>query len=372
MAVEPFTQFAAALTGPSVSDAEAETMLAGLVSIASPSRQEEEAVRYLVTWMHAHGYDHAFVDPAGNAVGIIGAGQRDIVLLGHIDTFGGSLPVNVEGRRLYGRGAVDAKGALCTFAVAAANARAQLPPDTRLIVIGAVEEEAPTSAGARYALTQYQPALCLIGEPSRWDRITLGYKGRLVMHIEIRSGLSHSAGQHATAAERAIEVWTRIQSETAAINAGCDRIFDRLDSALQAFNTGDDGVYGWARLTVGFRLPPSVDPDALADRLEALFSDNDQNDLSIHYEAREVAHVADRDTTLSRALRSAIRAEGGRPAFVHKTGTSDMNVVARGWCCPMAAYGPGDSALDHTPDEHLDLDEYLRAIRVLTKALSEV
>ncbi len=373
MAAEPFTQLATTLTPvhQPVSDTEAEVMLSELVSIASPSRQEGEAVRHLVGWMQAHGYDQAFVDPAGNAVGIIGTGQRDVVLLGHIDTFGGSLPVCTEGRTLYGRGAVDAKGALCTFAVAAANARAQLPPDTRLIVIGAVEEEAPTSAGARYALTQYQPAICLIGEPSRWDRITLGYKGRLVMHLEIRSGLSHSAGQHATPAERAVEVWTRIQAEAAAINTGPDRdrVFDRLDTALQAFNTGDDGVHGWARLTVGFRLPPSIEPDALAERLETLLADAE---VSIRYEAREVAHVAERDTALSRALRGAIRAEGGRPAFVHKTGTSDMNIVARGWNCPMAAYGPGDSALDHTPDECIDLDEYLRAIRVLTRALSEV
>jgi len=49
-----------------------------------------------------------------------------------------------------------------------------------------------------------------------------------------------------------------------------------------------------------------------------------------------------------------------------KTGTSDMNIAAPAWGCPILAYGPGDSALDHTPDEHIDLDEYLRAVRVLT------
>jgi LysW-gamma-L-lysine carboxypeptidase len=36
----------------------------------------------------------------------------------------------------------------------------------------------------------------------------------------------------------------------------------------------------------------------------------------------------------------------------------------------MLAYGPGDSALDHTPHEHIDLAEYARAIAVLTAALS--
>jgi LysW-gamma-L-lysine carboxypeptidase len=372
VAVEPYAQ---SLNGvgdtvsDAVSDADAEALLHGLVNIASPSRRERAAVQYLVEWMQEHGYDEAFIDAAGNAVGIIGQGTRDMVLLGHIDTFGSSLPVRVEGRTLYGRGTVDAKGALCTFAVAAANAREQLPPDARLIVVGAVEEEAPTSAGARYTMTQYQPSACLIGEPSRWDRITLGYKGRLVLQAEICRGLSHSAGQQTTPAERAVDLWTKVQAAAGEINAGHERVFDRLDATLQGLNTGDNGVYGWARITIGFRLPPSIDPAELAAKLETMLS---EDDVSIQFAAREYAHVAERDTTLSRALRGAIRAEGGTPAFVHKTGTSDMNVVARAWSCPMAAYGPGDSSLDHTPDERIDLDEYLRAIRVLSRALGQV
>jgi LysW-gamma-L-lysine carboxypeptidase len=49
-----------------------------------------------------------------------------------------------------------------------------------------------------------------------------------------------------------------------------------------------------------------------------------------------------------------------------------MNVVAPVWRCPILAYGPGDSALDHTPREHLDLDEYRRSIRVLERALDHL
>jgi LysW-gamma-L-lysine carboxypeptidase len=33
------------------------------------------------------------------------------------------------------------------------------------------------------------------------------------------------------------------------------------------------------------------------------------------------------------------------------------------------AYGPGDASLDHTPEERIVLDDYLRAIRVLTEVL---
>ncbi|MBZ0275404.1 MAG: M20/M25/M40 family metallo-hydrolase, partial [Anaerolineae bacterium] len=177
-------------------------MLHDLVAAPSPSHQEAAASRLLVDWMAAHGYDRAFVDSAGNAVGIIGNGHRDIVLLGHIDTFGGIVPLRIEGRTLYGRGTVDAKGPLCTFAAAAAQA--ELPPDVRVIVIGAVEEEARSSKGARFALQQYQPELCIIGEPSGWDRITLGYKGRLLLHWRWEGALAHSASTVTSPPEHAV------------------------------------------------------------------------------------------------------------------------------------------------------------------------
>ena len=55
--------------------------------------------------------------------------------------------------------------------------------------------------------------------------------------------------------------------------------------------------------------------------------------------------------------------------FLLKTGTSDMNVVGPAWNCPILAYGPGDSSLDHTPDEHVELAEDLRAVDVLEAAI---
>ncbi|MDQ7034446.1 MAG: M20/M25/M40 family metallo-hydrolase, partial [Anaerolineae bacterium] len=283
-------------------------------------------VDMLTQWMLEYGYDTAFIDAAGNAVGIIGKGSRDIVLLGHIDTFGGNPPVRREERYLYGRGSVDAKGSLAAFAVGAL--RANLADDVRLIVIGAVEEEARSSKGARFAATQYQPQMCVIGEPSQWDRITIGYKGRLLLEWEWRGALAHSAGQAATGAELAFAYWQRVQDYTKQTNEGEDRIFGQLDVTLQDINTGQDGAYGWARMTIGFRLPPKKDPYQIASDLQ-----NEEN-ATVTAHGHEVAIVADKNTRLSAAFRGAIRAQGGKPRFVHKTGTSDMNVVAPIWNLP--------------------------------------
>jgi LysW-gamma-L-lysine carboxypeptidase len=113
-------------------------------------------------------------------------------------------------------------------------------------------------------------------------------------------------------------------------------------------------------------LPPGVNPDQIAHDLTP------DSVATIEASGHETAIVADKNSPLSRAFRGAIRACDGNPRFVYKTGTSDMNVVAPIWDCPIVAYGPGDSALDHTPDEHIDLDEYLRAIRVLTGTIERL
>ena len=344
-----------------ISDSQAEQLLRELVAIPSPSRQEAQSAARLVAWMRAQGYDDAFVDEAGNAIGIRGRGSRQIALLGHIDTFAGFPPVRQDDRLLYGRGAVDAKGPLCAFAAAAQ--RANLSADWQVVVIGAVEEEAATSRGARYAATQYQPDCCVIGEPSAWDRITMGYKGRLLLDWRWRGGLSHSAGPDSSPAERAFAYWQQIKTACAGFNAGRDSLFARLDPSLREIHTWQEGVDGIAEMTIGFRLPPGIDPQELAQRFPPADS------ASISARGGELACLGERNSPLSRQFRRAIRACEGDPRFVYKTGTSDMNVVAPSWNCPILAYGPGDSSLDHTPREHIDLDEYLRAIAVLTAVL---
>jgi LysW-gamma-L-lysine carboxypeptidase len=46
-----------------------------------------------------------------------------------------------------------------------------------------------------------------------------------------------------------------------------------------------------------------------------------------------------------------------------------MNTVGHLWNCPIVAYGPGDSNLDHTPQENIVIAEYHNAINVLANVL---
>ena len=53
-----------------------------------------------------------------------------------------------------------------------------------------------------------------------------------------------------------------------------------------------------------------------------------------------------------------IREQGAEPRLLRKTGTADFNLLAeRHPGVPMVAYGPGDAALDHTPDHRIMLVE---------------
>ena len=111
----------------------------------SPSGQEHEAAEWLCARMRSLGYGEAGCDGAGNAVGVMGNGPRQLVLLGHIDTVPGEIVLHIEDGVLYGRGAVDAKGPLACFVDAAAQVGAV--EGWQIVVIGAVEEESSLECG---------------------------------------------------------------------------------------------------------------------------------------------------------------------------------------------------------------------------------
>jgi LysW-gamma-L-lysine carboxypeptidase len=387
------------------------SLLSGLVGIRSLSGEEAEASAWLAAQAGGAGYDRAFVDGAGNAVAELGAptASRVVVLLGHIDTVPGEIPVRVEtqdgaGSVLHGRGAVDAKGPLAAFVAAGARLGSEWAraADLRLVVAGAVEEEAASSKGARFLCSRFDgsrepvPMACVIGEPSRWDRVTLGYKGRLLIDLDTRRAMTHSAGPEASVATAAVGLWNRVEAYCGLWNEGRDKAFDQLLPSLRSIHTESDGLEERATASIGLRLPPEYDPAPLqsaiqewasgwvgADTVAALARPEPGAELEsrvagpagtmrVVYRAYEPTWRGDSRNALVRCFLAAIRAHGDddtRPAFLVKTGTSDMNVVGPAWRCPILAYGPGDSRLDHTPREHLALDEYWRAVLVLERAL---
>lgn len=351
-----------------VTDAEALRLLERLVAIRSPSGSEREAAEALVGAM-AETADAAFVDAAGNAVGEWGRGPVNVTFLGHLDTAPGWPPVRLEDGVLHGRGSVDAKGSLCAAVAAVARSRARWGHALSVRVVGAVQEEAPSSRGARYAVRAYpRPDHLVVCEPSGWDRYALGYKGSLYVTLRAETEARHGAREELGAAELVLGAHAALRAWAAARGGG-EGVFGRVQLRLIAVNTRSDGLAERCLARLRLRLPPSLPWRQAAAELRSLAL---PEGVSLVVGSGLDAVVADARSDLARAFRVAVRAVGGMPAPVLKTGTSDWNVVARSWPVPTLAYGPGDSGLDHTPAERLPVADYLRSIDVVARALEEL
>lgn len=338
--------------------------LCAALEIDSPSGQEHALAAFLARAMTQRGLNGR-VDAAGNAVGELGDGRPHTVLLGHIDTVPGTIPVEERDGNLYGRGAVDAKGPFVSFVCAAAHLGQAI--GGRITLVGAVEEEAVTSKGARHVVDQYDPDYVVIGEPSGWDAVTLGYKGRLVIHYALSSPMTHTAMRSLSPAEEAVAFWQRLQDFARGWNDGhgvdCGQ-WGAADPSLRHIATPDDPFALRVEARMALRLPLGLAPDEAMAAIAAF-----AGDAEVTFSGAESAVKMDKSNALVRGFLAAVRAAGGEPRFKLKTGTSDMNVVARRWHCPMLAYGPGDSSLDHTPHEHVELAEFARAVDVLEGVL---
>ena len=339
-------------------------LLEGLLQRYSPSRLENAACAYLVSAMAELGFT-ASKDAAGNALGVKGTGPGEIMLLGHIDTVPGIIDVRQEGDWLYGRGAVDAKGPLACFTAAAA--RLTPPPGWRITVAGAVGEESQ-SHGALYLRERHRPFMLIIGEPSKWDHITLGFKGSLWLDYNVQVSMAHTASGIQSAPEVAVHFWNELCAWCAALNPPGSGPFNQLTPTLRGMHSSSNGFIESAHLRIGLRLPPAVGSETAIAKLHELCSEHGK----LKIEDPIPAYRAEKNTPLVRAFLAAIRGQGGTPVFSLKTGTSDMNLVAPSWGCPSVAYGPGDSTLDHTPGERISIAEYQKSIDVLTRVLTQL
>ncbi|HEX5120936.1 MAG TPA: M20/M25/M40 family metallo-hydrolase [Pseudonocardiaceae bacterium] len=334
--------------------------LRGLVAIPSPSGDERRAAGWLADRMTALGY-RTGIDAVGNVVGELGSGRTTIMMVGHIDTVPGELPVRQAGDVLFGRGSVDAKGPLAAMVHAGARAAAELT-DARLVVIGAVDEER-VSRGARYLCASMdRPDVLLIGEPSGVASVVVGYKGMLRFEYRVRRPPAHSSSPAERAVEVAADVWLSTRGTLVADGPDLSA-FRRAIPALLAL----DGDPTSARARIACRTPEGFNVESFLDRVRGLADGGEITVLE-----RVPAVRTSRADPLVRALTSAVRRVAGVATAKVKLGTSDMNVLVPHWGVPAVAYGPGDSALDHTDDEHLRLDEYLLAIDVLTEALPAI
>jgi LysW-gamma-L-lysine carboxypeptidase len=334
---------------PAAVDTEARELLYDLVSTPSPSGEEAAAADRLAAFFEAHGRE-VWLDEVGN---VRAPADDSLLLTSHVDTVPGDIPVAVRDEVLWGRGSVDATGPLAAMAVAAV--------ETGVSFVGVVGEE-KDSRGARHLVGDRDaPTALLNGEPSGWNGITLGYRGMLAGTYVHASESGHSSRPENNAIQDAIAWWSAVEARFESDEYG--PVFEQVTAKPVAVKggTSPDGLSVEATMGVQLRVPPAWTVDDVREAADAHLCGG-----TVRWHDAVPPVMESPRTPVARGLRGAIRAAGGEPRLLRKTGTADVNIYADTWDCPTASYGPGDSSLDHTPDEHLALDEFDRAVRVLT------
>lgn len=335
-----------------LTESDARELLISLVETPSPTGEERACAERLVEFFEVNGRE-AIIDEVGN---VRAPADDSLLLTSHIDTVPGEIPVRVETdgdeEILWGRGSVDATGPLAAMAVAAVR--------TGMSFAGVVGEETDSEGACHLVGTREPPEAVINGEPSGWDGVTFGYRGLLAGTYVATSESGHTSRPENNAIEDAMEWWARVKR---AVDEGKERttVFERVTPKATAIAGGvsDDGLSVEATMDVQLRVPPGLTVEEVRETADG---ELDGGTVRWHDEVSPV--MASPRTPLASAFRAAIRDASGEPRSLRKTGTSDMNIYQE-WDCPMVTYGPGDSDLDHAPDEHLSLAEFDRSIEML-------
>ncbi|WP_255586799.1 succinyl-diaminopimelate desuccinylase [Hephaestia mangrovi] len=300
--------------------------------------------------------------PVENLLATRGAGGRHFAFAGHLDVVppgdgwtAGPFDGEERGGLVYGRGAVDMKGAVAAFVAAAAR----VPVDAgtvSLIITG--DEEGPAIHGTRALIDRMEqrhikPDVCLVGEPTSVDRlgdmIKIGRRGSVNIWITVPGRQGHVAYPHL--ADNPIP---RLVAILAAIEA------IELDQGTDWFQPSNIEV---TDIAVG-NPAHNVIPGRAEARLSIRFNDLHRGaDLARRIEAIAHAHCPAATVealisgeafltepgTLSSLIADAIeRKTGQRPALSTSGGTSDARFLSK--LCPVVEFGLVNATM-HKLDE---------------------
>jgi LysW-gamma-L-lysine carboxypeptidase len=351
-------------------------LLTNLLGIYSPSGKEEAIGTFLAEEMLKLGFQVG-KDGIGNVIGVVGEGEPLILLCGHMDTVAGHMPLRVEQDKIYARGAVDAKGPLAAMVMAASEVAKDPAFKGKILVASVVQEEA-TSAGIKYLINEgIQADYAIFGEPSGAENITIGYKGNLHLKITCTTETGHSSTPwlYENALEKAFELWQQIKNSYPPIEKQESPYYAITACLIKLVGGKATSVIPFeSEMHLDIRIPPPLTSTQVLDDTKKVISQyqaaNPKVAVKVEVKDSNEPFEVNKNSPLVRALSSSIRKVLNKAAtLLRKTGTGDMNILGRALNVPVVTYGPGDSHLDHTKDEHILVSEYLDAIQVYKETI---
>jgi LysW-gamma-L-lysine carboxypeptidase len=361
-----------------LSEQAAVRFLTNLLGIYSPSGKEQDVANFVASEMKRMGFEVG-IDSIGNVIGVVGKGEPVILLCGHMDTVAGHVPLRLEEGKIYARGAVDAKGPLAAMIMAAAQAGKDPNFKGKILIASVVEEEA-TSKGVRHLITQGIDAhYAIFGEPSGVENITIGFKGQIQLKLVVKTETGHSSTPWLfdNALEKAYELWEKIKAAcTYPSIEPQETPFTAITVCLVRMvgGRGNSVIPFEAEMNLDIRVPIQYTTTQVYEKMMKIIASYQNANPKIGVKATVLDTVepfeANKSSPLVHVLSSSVRKVLNKPAtLLRKTGTGDMNILGKAMNLPIVTYGPGDSHLDHTIDEHIEISDYLNAIAVYKDAI---
>jgi acetylornithine deacetylase len=307
-----------------------------LVDIDSTTGREAEAGRWLAQYLRDLGFSVAEqpVDDARFNL-FVSSGHPTVVLSTHFDCVPPFFPSRLEGDRIYGRGACDAKGILAAQVAAADILRRG--GDGRVGLLFVVGEERG-SDGARAANLVASGCRFLIdGEPTD-NRLGIATRGMLRVKLQATGRAAHTSFPEL--GESAI-----------------DKLLDAL-MELRSIDLPADSVLGRTHYTIGLIsggvAPNVVSPSAEAEVMFRTVTDAEDVWRAIAPLERLVAIVHVLDVP---PVRLATVPGFDVAVFPY---TTDIPYLDR-WGQPLL-FGPGSIHAAHTADEFVEIADLRTAV----------
>jgi succinyl-diaminopimelate desuccinylase len=328
--------------------------------------------------------------------------HHDVVEVGHgwtRDPFGGQ----VEGDRIYGRGACDMKGGLAA-SIIAAEAFLSLAPDFAgsLEISATADEESGGFGGVAWLAEQGHYAHVdhvIIPEPLHKDRICLGHRGVWWAEVETHGRIAHgsmpflgdSAIRHMGAVlaeieERLYPLLATKRTEMPVVPEGARQSTLNINSIHGGEPEPEPGYDGLPAPCVADRCRIILDRRFLIEEniaevkaeITAVMERVKAARPGFSYEIRDLFEVqptmADRDAPVVRSTAAAItRVLARQPDYVVSPGTYDQKHIDRiGRLKNCIAYGPGLLHLAHQPDEWVGIGDMLDSAKVMAGVMADL
>ena len=314
-----------------------------------------------------------------NVIGRLGKGPIKLMLCIHTDvippldeTLWHSPPfeATVKDGRIYGRGAVDAKGPLAAAMEALLRIKnSGFHLNDSVAIAAVVEEETGRSLGARKLMEKYSPEMGIIMEPTGL-RISTAHKGaiRPVITIHGRSAHSSSPEKGVNAINIAAQVLKELELYRGKVMEAADPMLGRSSLEVTMIQGGEriNVVPEKCQIYVDRRLIPGETVEGAFNALDEVIKSvgsRTKADISLKLLCSYPTSRTDENERIVTIVKDALERKGLTSTPMGFPAGCDMHAfVAKG--IPTVILGPGGIYQAHTIDEYIEKDDLRLGVEV--------